>query len=358
MAEKIKLYDTLEDVINKAKYGLYTREDYNSHHYTQEVEKRFGISASAFYQLLHKGVMPSLKKVPAKILDEVTMTCLKIAFDKGGATVVEIMTDEQKRTLLNDDRIKSIIHYRKSSKNSFFTTWIGHKLIQHVPIHLISNENIEYFRETVKNNIKLRDGYDKYFSIQGIHEDLLDEDTYMEACLANGDNLKYVPEDYKDKDFCEAIVVKHGDAIKYVPENIRHDLYTIAIKSGEGLSSIPVEDRTEKICSIAVETNSEMFKEVPDDIKTYGMCLKAVDDDAGLMAYVPNKHIDEEMVVRFFASIFMKNFRHDFIINEDWRETGEKSLLKSVFEKFGITKSSQKRELAKKLLSTLKVIAS
>jgi hypothetical protein len=353
MAKEIIIHDTLDQVIKKAKF-LYTKDDYDSYHFTQEVGERFGISGSAFYQLMHNGKMPSLKKVPADKLEAVTLACLKHAFDKGGAEIVEIMTDDQKRAILDERRIKSIIHYNKTSKHSYSSTWMGYKLIQRVPIHMISDENKEYFEETLLRNINSRDS--RYFSIKGIEEELMTDEMYKAACLVNGDNLAHVPEDRKDEELCKATVEAHGSAISSVPEEFRQDLYITAIKSGEGLASIPKEDRTEKICAIAVETNPEMFKAVPDELKSYSMCLQAVEQNAEMIAEVPEQHIDDEMVIRFLVAIFLEKYQYDFVIKGHFRdkEEGKEPLLKSTLEKIGATTTDKKRELVKGALEHTK----
>lgn len=349
MAE-VKQHKTLEEVIKGCEQGVYTRDDHNLYHSFHNIEERFGISASAFYQLMHAGKMPSLKKTPVRLVYGVTIACLKKAFDKGGAEIVEIMTDEQKREILNDRRIKSIIHYNKSHRHSYTSTWIGHKLIQHIPVDMISDENKAYFKEQFMHYSKRGARDSRYISIQGIDAGLMDDEMYMSACLINGDNLQYVPEDCKTEELCRATVKEHGSAILFVPEKLRQELYVLAIKSGEGLSNIPKEDRTEKICAIAVETNPEMFKAVPEEFKSYSMCLKVVEQDAELMANIPEEHIDEEMTVRFLVAIFNKNYKHDFVINSDWRDEGKTPLLKFVLEKVGATDNNKKRELVKRAI--------
>lgn len=349
MTQDTKVYDTLDEVINNARY-LYTKDDYDTYYNFQSVGDRFGISMTAFYQLMNKGKMPSLKKVPAVILAEVTMACMKHSFDKNSPEIVEIMTDEQKRAILNTKRINRIIGYDKPSTFSYRSTWIGHRLVQHVPVDMIDDDNIRYFKERALQSLGARQAAYAHISIKGIPEILMDDEIYTAACLAKGENLNYVPEEFKTQELCQETVEKHGAAIAYVPEEFKQELYILAIKSGEGLSAIPQEDRTEKICAIAVETNPEQFKAVPEELKSYTLCLKALDANAELMKQVPEDKIDEEMAVRFLASVFMNRFEHYFVINSDWKETGEDTMLRKVLAKVGADTLEKKRALAFKAL--------
>lgn len=159
-------------------------------------------------------------------------------------------------------------------------------------------------------------------------------------------------------EICEMAVKQSGQNLKHVPQELRAKFYRDVVKTGSGLDGIPEEDRTDALCTIAVENNAMQLNFVPEDKKSYALCLTAIDSNTEAIEFVPVDKLDEEMMVRFLTSLFSGNYKNDYNMTDEYRarsSQGKKALLQEAFDNyFGEElKSCEKQKKLGELINTV-----
>lgn len=297
-----------------------------------QLQPEWGISVSAFVKLKKKGELPHFKKNTPQDVIEI---CYKKAFAENALTLLSMPKDLIPK-IVNKANVNSALHCTESSGRFSSTMYFkGCDLVGLIPKNLMTEGKIEYFQEKVKEYLENRH---VNINVSKIPEEYMTNELYELAISKSASALSYVPEDRITKKMCEISVSKDGRMIDSVPEKWRGDFYVNSVKSGQGLHKIPEEDRTDRLCALAVETSADQYEYVPQDKKSYALSLQAIDNNAQMIEFVPEDQIDEEMVIRLIISIFRENWEHDFCLVDlpDYRkEKGQKeAVLMRVFNHF------------------------
>ena len=353
VAEKV----SFEGLIKEA--PSYSQKEAKEFADTYCVSSIFGISISAFAALVCKGTIPSFAKVPEELLYDVQLASFKKAF----AIRPEVIRDMPAgiiEVLINEDcNFISKAYSSSYSRGTYNDRWIGDQVLHLIPREEFASEDVEFIQEDLLKRLEQNSQHYKV-ELTKVPTFLITDEMYILWMGIYGENLQYVPEDRRTLEICKAAVNKSGAALLYVPEEFRKDFYMDAVRSGKGLSSIPELDITESMCAIAVETNVKEFRYVPEELKSYLLCLQAIDKDAELIKEVPTKHIDQEMITRLIISILHGRWEHDFCLNDVasyMSERGQKEpVLTTVFDNFfntqeeSIERKEQMRELSKEIV--------
>lgn len=327
-----KQFRTFSMVLKTApEYGTDTKE------YAWDVlDKSWGISDSAFVQLVKKGTLPNMKKVPEALKEEVGLAVWKKVLNDD---ITEFgNAPENLAKTLAKGRVRQFAF--ATCYNGYSSRWIGKSMLKYILEKEITDELVEDFKEKLKGELKNK------ITIEGIPERFLDGEIYLESVIQGDErSLSFIPEDMITKKMCEIAVNKNGKALNYVPEDMKKSFYIDVVKSGKGFDTIPEEDRTDKLCTLAVETNASEFKFVPEEKKTYSLCLLAVDNNMEMIEKVPENLLDEEIMVRALIS-FLKlgdNVRNSYASRHD-------EILNNALESFVKHSYSKDREFKKGLL--------
>lgn len=301
---------------------------------THAIDSRFGISMSAFAKLVVKNELPNMKRVPEKLANQVQLACYRKVFNSK-PEIVELMPKNILDALMskNQNFIRRVYNDAKRRSRSSYgsDTWIGYKLLKLFKEDDFNNETIEYIQENLLERLKSDNRHYDKPGLTEIPEFLKTYEIYLAWVSNSGTRLSYVPEHCRDIDMCKAAVNADGDALKHVPEDLKKEFYLDSVKKG-GLGSIPEEDRTDRLCTLAVETDPSQIEDVPVEKRSYALCLNAIDNDPELFPHIPEETRDEEMVIRFLISVFSKNFKNDFVLNRDWQKDGSTPIMQMAFD--------------------------
>ena len=312
--------------------------------------EEWGISPSAMAALVKKGVVPSFKKVPAKMQDEIEVAVFKYALKKDILNIGKL--PQHLRHLITEDHaIKSFNNYESSGYRS--SSWTGDKFIHLIPKKAMTKHAVKELQKILTSRVQNDSRRDGGFNVSKIPQEYMTKELYELAVKFSSYNLEHVPAEFKTKELCKMAIEKDGNALKHVPADMRTEFYISVVKSGAGLDEIPMEDRTDKLCVLAVETNAKQFEHVPDDKKSYSLCLAALDQDAEMFRFIPHGMVDDEITIRFVIAVLNKKYSNDWYINDKMREGEKMSLLDQVFAFIcpdELTKG-QKRDAKEKLFT-------
>ena len=145
--------------------------------------------------------------------------------------------------------------------------------------------------------------------------------------------MTYFPKDLTSERACTRAVVK-GLSIQFVPVHLRtskvyfkmlkHDGLTLrnipledrkslcanslekaVQQNGLALEFVPLELRTESLCSIAVSQNPRALRWVPSQFKSIELCMSAYEADPATIIYILNRY----RIVSLYHSMIMKDWR-------------------------------------------------
>jgi hypothetical protein len=317
---------TFQMVLNDA--PSYSLKDAKEFAY-RNLDSKWGISDTAFAQLSVKAKMPSMKKVPEQYRDHVEFAVFNKLFGHRGDFILKMPEKVLEKMKKKDGFFRRAFNstYHVSTSRFGSDTWIGYRVLALFTEDELTQEDIDFAHDELKSNVERGNRVD----LAVVPEFFITDDLYIAWVNNNGKNLQHIPEDSKTLSICKAAVEKDGDALRYVPEQYKKDFYADAVRNG-GLGSIPEEDRTDKLCTMAVEIDPKEIRSVPEEKRTYAICLMAVDANAEMLEFVPQENRDEEMAMRFFISVLKKNYNYDFSITRDWREEGKKPLIHEAFD--------------------------
>ena len=139
------------------------------------------------------------------------------------------------------------------------------------------------------------------FNLDKIPERYLTHDLCLRAAKHSGYLLDDMPKRFRTKDVCLSALKSVGSYLQYVPEEILdEEICLTAFKSERGpgygmLQIVPDALKTYSVCLEAIQAGSENIKYVPENHKTYELCLLAVKRGSGTLSYIPKTHFTEEL---------------------------------------------------------------
>ena len=148
---------------------------------------------------------------------------------------------------------------------------------------------------------------------ENIPFEMIDDNKYktlercISACMGYGGSFEYVPEPMRTYEVCVAAVSNTGwilkDVIPYIPVEKLPEIYKIAVKNyGYSLKYIPIDDRTEELCEIALQNSSSRVLEyVPDKYKTRKRCIESLSSSNHLMF----SHLPAELRTKEFIQYIL-----------------------------------------------------
>jgi hypothetical protein len=138
-------------------------------------------------------------------------------------------------------------------------------------------------------------------NIEEIPEEHISYDLYLNAVSRSGYILQKTPARFLTHELCLAAVKSTGHQVKYVPKEILdEEICLTAIQNlknlGFGiLGDIPVNLRTYQVCLAAVQADSGSFKYVPEEHITYELCLAATKQHSFGLDEIPKDYFTEEL---------------------------------------------------------------
>lgn len=274
------------------------------------MHEEWGLSVSGLVLLIKNGKVPSMKKVPENLKSVIEPLVYKKAIARNTEAILQVPNDIFHKVMKESDMLKGI-GYHRSSKWSYSSTWVGIEFFDSYPEKFITDKVLKKFQEkfldeakSARSNVNLYNTDEKYIT----------DDMYMAWIERSPGAIEWIPENRLTDEMIHLSVSKDGTNIKHVPATKRGGFYYNVVKSGRGLHEIPAENRTQKLCALAVETSADQYEYVPEGLKMYMLSLAAVDADAEMIEFVPQSQLDDEMMIRLFISIFRKTWEHDFIL--------------------------------------------
>ena len=132
-----------------------------------------------------------------------------------------------------------------------------------------------------------------------------------ELCLAgvkrSGYLLREIPSEFVTYETCMEAVKRQGHILGDVPESLLdEEMCLIALQNMNGLGfgilkRIPERLRTYSVCLAAVQTDSGSFDYVPDEHKTYELCYAAVKKSSFGIENIPDEYFTEELCLALVA---------------------------------------------------------
>jgi hypothetical protein len=295
----------------------------------------FGISVTAFAKLVVKNELPNMSKVPENLRLHVQNAVYSKIFNFR-PEVVTSMPKEILENMLkkNSNFIRRVYNgaYKRSTSSYGTDWWIGYQLLNLFKEKDFSEETLEYIQGDLLEKLKSVDRRPSMrVDLTSVPEFLISYEAKLQWMTNDGNALRHIKEEDRCIELCKAAVNSHGDSLSYVPEDLKKEFYIDAVKTG-GLASIPEGDRTDRLCTIAVESNSKEIEAVPEQRKTYSICLSAIDSNPELIKFVPEENRDEEMIIRFLISVFKGNYGNEFVLNRDWQDDGSTPLMQVAFD--------------------------
>lgn len=156
---------------------------------------------------------------------------------------------------------------------------------------------------------------------------------YIDDILTYRRKLCQIPYGKRSHDICIIAIKKgHCDTINYVPREIlNEDMCHLAIEKHGYImiTYIPVDILTEQMCMDMVvrgdHSNFEFLKYVPEKLKTYKLCMSALERRMKNFEYIPECLLTDEMYMMFIKRyewetklIEMNLFRNNNDINETY----------------------------------------
>lgn len=138
-------------------------------------------------------------------------------------------------------------------------------------------------------------------SIKYFPEEHLSYDLYLQAVRRSGYILEETPKKYLTYELCLTAVKQKGAQVEYVPEELLDENLCLAALqnlNGHGfgiLNKIPHALRTYSVCLAAVQADHGSFGYVPEEYKTYELCLAAVKKNAFKLEGIPEDYFTEEL---------------------------------------------------------------
>jgi len=122
-------------------------------------------------------------------------------------------------------------------------------------------------------------------ALEFVPEEFITEELCLLSVRQNGWNLHHVPLKYRTKELCEIALNHQYCGYNDIPkEFLTEEWCYIAIKAGskhnnfgpDGLSIIPEEFRSERICLEAAKYDVRAIENIPWEYKTKELCLIAI----------------------------------------------------------------------------------
>lgn len=138
-------------------------------------------------------------------------------------------------------------------------------------------------------------------NIEEFPEEHISYDLYLNAVSRSGYILQKTPARFLTHELCLAAVKSTGHQVKYVPKEILDEEICLAALQnlkhlGFGiLGDIPVSLRTYQVCLAAVQADAGSFKFVPEEHKSYELCLAATKQHSFGLSGIPKEFFTEEL---------------------------------------------------------------
>lgn len=141
--------------------------------------------------------------------------------------------------------------------------------------------------------------------------------------VAYGDYPEFIPSEARDRSLCLELVKINGKFLIYVPNGVRdQEICTIAFNSSpkSSFKAIPDRFKTEEVCLRAVNVDGMLLAWVPLKLRKRKICLDAVTNNGNSLPWVPSSLRDYDMCsIAINHGLTDENSRLAFIPDDVWR---------------------------------------